>query len=255
MKIPSHAVIVGGTKGLGKEVTRCFLERGCKVSVLSRNGSNDLPSNPNLQTIKTDLEKLTDAKQLVSEVIDQAGPINYLIFCQRYRGAQDVWQGEMQVSLIATDLIIKACADNFVKDGDKAIAIVSSVYADFVGGSQPVSYHVAKAGLNQLVKYYAWQLGKKGIRTNSIMPLTYIKPATHDYYTSNTQLMNLYKEFVPLQRMGNAKDSVNAIDFLCSEKASFINGQNIFIDGGVSVVWPEELAQSLKLAKSTEECD
>jgi len=108
-----------------------------------------------------------------------------------------------------------------------------------------VSYHVAKAGLNQLVKYNAWVMGRLGIRINAIMPLTYLKAESKDYYLKRKDLMGLYKELVPLGSIGKAEDSVNLLEFLCSKKASFINGQTIYVDGGVSVIWPEELAKSI----------
>ena len=57
--------------------------------------------------------------------------------------------------------------------------------------------------------------------------------------------MTLYRNFVPMGTIGRAEDSANLLEFLCSEKASFINGQAIFVDGGVSVIWPEELARSM----------
>jgi NAD(P)-dependent dehydrogenase (short-subunit alcohol dehydrogenase family) len=123
--------------------------------------------------------------------------------------------------------------------------VVSSVYAEYVGGSQPESYHVAKAGLNQLVRYNAWVMGKKGIRINAIMPLTFLKDESRNYYLGNEVLMRLYQQFVPMGTIGCAEDSANLLEFLCSEKASFINGQAIFVDGGVSVIWPEELAKSM----------
>jgi NAD(P)-dependent dehydrogenase (short-subunit alcohol dehydrogenase family) len=49
---------------------------------------------------------------------------------------------------------------------------------------------------------------------------------------------------VPLQRMGTTEDSANALSFLCSEQAAFINGQSLLVDGGVSVIWPEEVAKA-----------
>lgn len=156
-----------------------------------------------------------------------------------------MWSGELQVTLTATKALIEALQSYFDTDHDCSITVVSSVYASFVGGSQPVGYHVAKAGLNHLVRYYAWQLGRQGIRVNSVMPLTYIKDESRDYYNGNRQLLQLYEDFVPLRRPGEATDSANLIEFLASEKASFINGQAIYVDGGVSVVWPEELARSL----------
>ncbi len=245
MKSKEQVVVVGGTKGLGKVVVERFLARGYPVTVLSRKPPEQSGANPLLHHVSVDLETLKDPKVIVDQVITAAGPLRYLVFSQRYRGTEDPWLGELQVSLTATHLLAQAFADHFCAEGDKAIAVVSSVYADFVGGSQPAGYHVAKAGLNQLIKYYAWTMGQKGVRINGIMPLTYLKPESRDYYLSKPDLMDLYHRFVPLKRIGSAEDSANLLDFLCSDKAAFINGQSIFIDGGVSVIWPEELAKSL----------
>jgi NAD(P)-dependent dehydrogenase (short-subunit alcohol dehydrogenase family) len=241
----NHVLVVGGTKGLGRLVTERCLERGDSVTVLSRNAPDTLLNHPQLHHVAVNLEALTDTDQLVADVTAHFGPIRYMIFCQRYRGTDDQWAGEIQVTLTSTDKLIKSFIDNFCQDGDKAIAVVSSVYANFVGNSQPVGYHVAKAGLNQLVKYYAWELGQKGVRINSIMPLTYLKNESREFYNSQPDLMALYGAFVPLKRMGDANDSANLIDFLCSDKASFITGQSIFVDGGTSVMWPEQIAKSL----------
>jgi NAD(P)-dependent dehydrogenase (short-subunit alcohol dehydrogenase family) len=237
-----QVVVVGGSKGLGKAIAERFIEHGYVVTVVSRNR----PIGEMLVNhVAADLETMVSADSVVDEVVHLGGKVQYLIFCQRYRGLSDAWYGEIQVSLTATRLLINAFADYFCEKGDRAIGVVSSVYAEFVGGSQPEGYHVAKAGLNQLVKYNAWVMGRKGIRVNVIMPLTYLKAESREYYLKNEALMKLYKDFVPIGRIGNADDSVNLLEFLCSKKASFINGQAIFVDGGVSVVWPEELAKSI----------
>jgi len=75
------------------------------------------------------------------------------------------------------------------------------------------------------------------------MPLTYLKQESRQFYEGNAELMDMYQRLVPLKRMGTAEDSANALSFLCSEQAAFINGQAIMIDGGVSVLWPEEVAR------------
>lgn len=242
MNSKGHVVVVGGSKGLGKAVSTRFADQGYAVTVISRNPPT---SETRLKHVAADLEAMTSAETVVQEVLRAGGNIRYLIFCQRYRGTDDPWHGEIQVSLTATRLLINGFGDHFCQDGDRAIGVVSSVYAEFVGGSQPESYHVAKAGLNQLVKYNAWVMGRKGIRINAIMPLTYLKAESRDYYLSNDALMRLYQKFVPMGTIGRAEDSAYLLEFLCSEKASFINGQAIFVDGGVSVIWPEELAKSM----------
>lgn len=239
---PAQVVIVGGTKGLGRLLTERFLAQGHAVTVLSRTRpAGELA----YRHVPVDLETLSDATQVVQQVLQTGAKLRYLVFCQRYRGSGDAWQGEMQVTLSATRLLINGFADHFCEQGDRAIAVVSSVYAQFVGGSQPDSYHVAKAGLNQLVKYHAWGMGRRNVRINAIMPLSYLKDESRQFVESNKPLMQLYQDFVPLKRIGEAADSANLIEFLCSDKAAFINGQSIFVDGGVSVVWPEELARTM----------
>jgi NAD(P)-dependent dehydrogenase (short-subunit alcohol dehydrogenase family) len=242
---PVRAVVVGGTKGLGRVVAQRFLDRGCTVTVISRIPPVDPLLSDRVTHVPCDLESLTNAPEVAGQVGAVGGAVNYLVFCQRYRGNGDPWSGELQVTLTATQQLMLALQPWFATAGDRAVAVVSSVYAHFVGGSQPVSYHVAKAGLNQLVRYYAWTLGRQGIRVNAVMPLTYMKQESREHYLSNAPLMDLYRRCVPLTRMGTTDDSANLIDFLCSDKSAFITGQAIYVDGGLSVVWPEELARGL----------
>jgi NAD(P)-dependent dehydrogenase (short-subunit alcohol dehydrogenase family) len=239
-----HVLVIGGTRGLGRAVTDRFVRTGANITVVSRNAAQSSPGR-NFRHIAADLESPGCAKEILPQAIANAGPVRYLVFCQRYRGTGDPWQGELQVSVTATKEIIEAFAEHFCPEGDRAIGIASSVYAEFVGGSQPVGYHVAKAGLNQMVRYYAWTLGRKGVRVNAIMPLTYMKPESKDFYLGNKALLEVYKRFVPLGRLGDVGDSADMLEFLCSRKAAFINGQCIFVDGGASVVWQEALAKDM----------
>jgi NAD(P)-dependent dehydrogenase (short-subunit alcohol dehydrogenase family) len=238
-----HAVVVGGTRGLGLVVVERLLSRGFDVTVISRRPSPRHAGNCRVGHIAVDLEATDSLDGVWTKACEPFGEISYLILCQRFRGQGDPWEGEIQVGLTASRCLIEGFADHFTSAGDRAIGVVSSVYAQFVGASQPVGYHVVKAGLNEMVRYYASTLGRRGIRVNAIMPLTYMKDESRQFYESNTSLMNVYERLVPLRRMGHAEDSANALNFLCSEQASFINGQSLLIDGGVSVVWPEEVAK------------
>ena len=239
-----HAVVVGGSRGLGLVVVDRFLARGFFVTVLSRRPSDRHIGDRNVRHLAVDLETPAGANGVWDEARAVAGPIRYLALCQRFRGQGDPWAGEIQVGLTASRDLIEGFGAHFCESGDRAIGVVSSVYAQFVGSSQPVGYHVVKAGLNELVRYYAVEFGRRGVRVNAIMPLTYLKDESRHFYAANAKLTDAYDKLVPLGRMGEAADSANALDFLCSEKASFINGQSLFIDGGVSVVWPEEAAKA-----------
>ena len=239
-----HAVVVGGTKGLGRIIVQNFLARGCSVSVVSRHKPADFADGPSLRHFAADLEASDMLAGLPAAIREALGPVNYLVLSQRFRGQGDAWVGEMQVGLTASRLLVEGFTPHFADQGDRAIGVVSSVYAEFVGSSQPVGYHAVKGGLNAMVRYYATTLGRKGIRVNAIMPLTYLKPESRAFYEQNEQLMDIYRRLVPLGRLGTAEESASAIDFLCSDRASFINGQFLFLDGGVSVVWQEEIAKA-----------
>jgi NAD(P)-dependent dehydrogenase (short-subunit alcohol dehydrogenase family) len=244
MDMTGHAVVVGGTRGLGRVMVDRFLARGFTVSVVSRQRPADFPDQDDLHHFAADLELSAGLAELCSRMTETVGPVRYLVLSQRFRGAGDPWSGEIQVGLTASRDLIEGLSSRFVQDGDRGIGVVSSVYAEFVGSSQPVGYHVVKGGLNAMVRHYAATLGRRGIRVNAIMPLTYLKRESRAFYEQNETLMEMYRRLVPLGRLGTAEESADALDFLCSGRASFMTGQCLFLDGGVSTVWQEEVAKS-----------
>lgn len=242
-----HSLIVGGTRGLGRELVRTLAGQGHRVSVIGR---RDPPAEdrsiPDVKHLIADLIDADATLRTAQAAIEERGALNYLVFCQRYRGAEDDWAGEIQVTLTATRHLVEGLVPSFHAEGDKGIVMVSSVFGERVGDGQPLSYHLGKAGMNHMARYYAVNLGRNGIRVNAVTPFTFLKEESQDFYLGNDELHGLYKEITPLGRMGTAHDSAGAIAFLCSPAASFITGQNLYVDGGLSLVWPETLARRLK---------
>jgi NAD(P)-dependent dehydrogenase (short-subunit alcohol dehydrogenase family) len=243
----THSLIVGGTRGLGRAVMRALSARGDRVSVIGR---REPPAADkavaNVKHWIADLQQGDAALHAAESAVAENGPPSYLVFAQRYRGKDDDWAGEIQVSLTATRRLIDALAPKFAPEGDKAIVIVSSVFGDRVGEGQPLSYHVGKAGLNHMARFYAVALGRKGIRVNTVTPFTFLKEESKDFYTGNKALHALYQDIVPLGRMGTTEDVAGVVAFLCSPAAGFVSGQDLRVDGGLSLVWPETLARRLK---------
>lgn len=244
--IKKHFLIIGGTRGIGKQIVKTIAQDNHIVSVIGRNIPNEFYKFSNVFYYSCDITNLTKIKNIILDIIKKKGKISHLIFCQRYRGAGDDWQGEFETSLTATKNIIEFTINKFDNTKERSIVLISSIISRFISLEQPVSYHIGKAGINALTCYYAVTLGQKGIRVNSVLPGTTLKDESKEFYLKNKPLQKLYKQIVPLGRMGTSQDVANVVSFLCSEKSSFITGQNIIVDGGLFLQNHEYLSRNLK---------
>ena len=241
-----HSLVIGGTRGLGRVVARLLGESGHRVSSIGRREAGPDDAVANVRRWRADFSDEAVVGATLREIIATSGSVDYVVFCQRYRDQADSWDGELRTTLGLTRAVIDALGDDGWGSADKAMVMVSSVFGEWIGEGQPVGYHVAKAGMLQLMRYYAVNLGRRGIRANAVTPFTFLKPESEQFYLGNQPLMDFYREAVPLGRLATADDIARVIRFLCSSDAAFINGQNLHVDGGLSAVWPETLARRLQ---------
>ena len=229
------SITVGGTRGIGSVVTDVLRDRGDRVITVSRRKLNDE------NHISADLS----SREQISQMSKRIGstPINNLIFCQRYRG--DSWEKEFQISIKAVHHIIEYLSKNLT--GNASIVIIGSNASRFILDEQSLAYHATRAALESLTRYYAVHLGTQGTRCNCVLVGgTLIKPENTDFFTENNPVRELIEEIRPIRKIGDARDVAYLVEFLCSDKASFITGQSIFVDGGLSVVSHESIARRLK---------
>jgi len=215
------SLIIGGTKGIGKEISKRLKSRGDRVYVVSRKKIN-----------KKNYIQFDITKDDVSILLNKIKKLNYLIFAQRYRGDKE--ESHFEVSVQSTDKIIKAFKKRFNKEA--SVIIIGSVATSHIITEQSASYHASRAALESLMKYYAVEYGKNKIRFNCVSPDILIKDENKKFLTKNHPLVKSARKITPLKRIGKSRDLSNLIEFLCSEKSSFITGQTIFVDGGLSIV-------------------
>ena len=242
-------LIIGGTRGTGRAAASLFRARGYAVSVMARR----LPATAaeRIRGVRYWAADLLDSgavRSSIRDMVDRRGPLASVVFLQRYRGEGDTWVGEIETNLTAT----KAMIDILVRDfqlRNCSLVMVSSVNARLISEHMGVGYHVAKAGLNQMVRYYAVALGPRGIRVNSVSPGTFIKAEARSFYRKNKALVSAYSKIVPLGRMCSVTEVVEAVAFLCGKASSFISGQDLVVDGGLTWVYQETLAGELASAR------
>lgn len=212
-----RVLVVGGTKGIGKVIADRFREDGAEVRAVGR------------------------AQSLGADAYD------VIVFAQRYREASNLWAGQLDVSLSLTRHVLGWAGHRCPRGA--SIIMISSVAGRVVLSEQPDSYHVAKAGLEQLVRYAAVQLGPKGIRVNGIAPGATVKPESAEFYAAHPELTDVYRDCCPLGRIGTANDIADTVLFLASDKATYLTGQILVLDGGLSCVSQESIMRQLSAAK------
>ena len=240
-----HSVVIGGTRGLGREVVRLFVADGNTVSVIGRRAPDPADAaQSGCRFWAADVADENALGQVLAEIVAANGPVDHVVLLQRFKGTDDPWTGEWVTSLGASKRVIETLTPHFSPNGG-AVVLVGSVISQFVADGQPVGYHTAKAAMAHMARYYAVNLGPRGIRVNSVSPCTVVKAENRAFYAGDSALTDLFARTIPLGRMGTAAESASVIHFLCSAGASFVTGQEILVDGGVSLVSQEALARKL----------
>ena len=212
-------VVTGGAQGIGKCIVDEFLKKGAKVCII------DIQENP---YFKGDLSKEQDLKQFVEKVIKDYKKVDCLInnALPLMKGLEDCSYDEfnyaLQVGITAPFYLTKLFMPYF---SEVASIINISSSRDRMSQANAESYTAAKGGISALTHALAMTLSGK-VRVNSISP-GWIDTNFTEYKDSNATQH-------PVGRVGNPLDIANMVLFLCSEKAGFITGENICIDGGMT---------------------
>jgi NAD(P)-dependent dehydrogenase (short-subunit alcohol dehydrogenase family) len=236
-----HSVVIGATKSVGRELAGLLAAAGHHVTAVGRNPGVFPDGIEGLTGDASDADALLTA---LLRRIGERGKVSSLIFLQRYRGSGDSWAGELAVSMTATKVLVEGLTPHFDPEGDRSICIVTSNASSFVARNQTLGYHTAKAALRQMARFYAVKLGPLGIRVNVVSPCTFVKPESAAHYAQE-DLQALYRQITPLGRMGSAKEVAKTIAFLCGPDASFITGQDLAVDGGLSLMLQDTLAREV----------
>ena len=233
-----HILIVGGTGGIGQVVAAHCLKKGWSVSVVARNPAQ---LQEGMLNIQADICCADDFQKALDKSTHAFGKLTSLAFFQRFRGKGDSWDEQIRTSLIAINAAIHLAVPFFREEGDKSILIACSSAAHFVSPEQDAAYHATRSAQLGLMRYHAVGLGSLGIRVNCISLGTILKPGNELFFQADSEKAKRCRSASPLARMGTAAEIASAAEFLCSPSASWITGQNLFCDGGASLIWSESI--------------
>ncbi len=237
------AVVTGGARGIGLAVGRWFLAHGYRVALLDVEGDTldrtiaelDLPDT--VLGLRCDVSNPAQVGEAAKAVVARFGRVDALVnnagvavFKTALTTSFDEWRHVLGTNLDGTFLCTQVFGALMVDAGrGGAIVNVASI-SGLRASTLRVAYGTSKAAIIHLTKQYAVELGNSGVRVNVIAPgpvETEMAKLVH-----SVAIRSDYYDTIPLGRYGTPEEMANAIGFLCSEEASFINGQVVAVDGG-----------------------
>ncbi len=237
------ALVSGGSRGLGAKLVSGFLDRRFRVATLSRTKTAFITDMLRARKSRYFYWSAVDGRDhdalrgFVKEVGEQLGRIDVLVnnagiategILPTMR-ANDIIEA-VQVNLTAALVLAQACSRLMLRQGYGCIVNISSVHA-IRGHSGVAVYSATKAALDGLTRSLARELGPRQIRVNSVAPGYFDSEMTSDMTAEQRQRI---ARRTPLGRLARMDEVANAVHFLTSEQASFITGQTLVVDGGIT---------------------
>ena len=236
------AVVTGAARGIGLAISKKFLEEGYRIAILdidqktlSQTMKQVFDTN-NVLGLECDVSEPDQVDQSVNRVVEQFGRIDVLVnnagiaeFKPMLETTYEEWSRILAVNLNGPFICSQACAPFMLKNEGGSIVNIASI-SGLRASTLRIAYGTSKAALMHLTKQQAAELGNKGIRVNAIAPGPVDTAMAKKVHTAD--IRSDYHDVIPLNRYGLEEEIADAVWFLCSDSASYINGQIIAADGG-----------------------
>jgi len=236
------AIVTGAGQGIGKGIAFALAKEGAHVVASDINEENcakvaDEIGNDKAIAIKCDVSKKDEVDSLIAQTIEKFGKLDILVnnagvfpFKPFLELTEEDWNKVLDVNLKSMFLCSQAAA-KAMKDGGKIVDISS--IAAFVGFEGLAHYCASKSGVNGFVRALALELAKQKINVNAIAPGAINTPGAN--VSSSEEVKKQTIAAIPWGRMGEPEDIANAVVFLASDKADYITGQILIVDGGYTL--------------------
>jgi len=243
------AIVTGSAQGIGAGIAKRLADEGASVAVLDLNEEKAAATAAELGAAKAigvgcDVSDAASAQAAVARVVEELGGLHVLVNNAGitrdnllFKMTESDWDAVMGVHLKGAFLMSREAQKTFVAQKYGKILNLSSVSAN--GNAGQANYSAAKAGVQGFTRTLALELGKFGINVNAIAPgfiATEMTDATARRLGMEIdEFRRLNAEANPVKRVGAPEDIAAAAAFLCSDEASYITGQTLYVDGGAKI--------------------
>lgn len=242
--IGKTAIITGASRGIGRGIAKIFVENGCAVAFTfnsNKEAADDLVAELSSEEVKvkgykSNAANYNEAQKLVEEVLVDFGSLDILVNNAGItkdnllmRMSEEDFDQVIEINLKSIFNMTKAIQRTFLKQRHGSLIHMSSVVG-VKGNAGQSNYAASKAGMIGFSKSVALELGSRNIRSNVIAP-GFIETEMTDKLSED--IVQGWRDGIPLKRGGQPEDVANACVFLASDLSSYITGQVLHVDGGM----------------------
>lgn len=247
------AFVTGGGSGIGAASARRLASEGAAIAVVdvhldaARATVSDIEdAGGSAAAYQADVRDREALKSIAAEVVERFGKISVVFTAAGISGARidshevtaDEWQSVLDINVNGTFFAVQACLPSMIDAGRGAIVTCGSTSSFVATQGGLAAYRASKGGVKMLTQTLAVEYAPQGIRVNSVCPgavKTNLTANTAVIAPTSGQVRNPSKPLsVPLGRYGEASEIASVVAFLASDDASYVTGQAILVDGGVT---------------------
>ncbi|MBX2834652.1 MAG: acetoacetyl-CoA reductase [Micavibrio sp.] len=236
------AIVTGGTRGIGLDISKALIADGFKVAAIyagNDKAAKSFEADTGQKAYKLDVGKLAKCEAVIKKIEDELGPVHTLVNNagitrdgMLHKMAEDSWHDVIETNLTSCYTMCRSVIAGMRERGAGRIVNISSINGQ-KGQLGQANYSAAKAGMIGFTKALALEAARKGITVNCVCP-GYIKTDMTESMDSAV-LESIVKQ-IPMGRMGKPNEIADLVAFLASDKAAYITGATLSINGGQYMV-------------------
>jgi NAD(P)-dependent dehydrogenase (short-subunit alcohol dehydrogenase family) len=239
-------IVTGGTSGIGRETSILFAKAEAKVVVAGR---REVEGKETIELIrgaggeglfvKTDVSRAVEVEELVRKTVEKFGRLDIAFNNAGIEGnwiptvdqAEEDFDRLIAINLKGVWLCLKYEMQQMLKQGTGGAIVNMASIAGLIGANGASSYCASKHGVVGLTKCAALETARNGIRVNVVCPAVVESPMEERLY-GEPEFRNFAIGLHPVGRFGKPREIAEAVVWMCSDRASFMTGQSLILDGG-----------------------
>src|SRR6202049_1585338 len=241
------AIVTGGTSGIGREAAVLFAKAGAKVVVAGRRETEgketmDLVRGAGGEGlfVKTDVSRAAEVQELVRKTVEKFGRLDVAFnnagiegsWAPIVRQSEEDWDRTIDINLKGVWLCLKYELRQMLKQGGGGAIVNMASTIGLIGSAGVAAYSASKHGVIGLTKTAALENAKSGIRINVVCPAVIETPMAERAY-EEPGIHKFVLDLHPMGRFGKPEEIAEAVLWMCSDRASFMTGQSLVLDGGL----------------------